>query len=119
VSKLPKALSPGECEFENNCRAYNLKPEREYFFHLTRKWRFDFAWPDEKLAVEIEGVSKFIFGRHQQKDGYTKDTEKYNAAVVLEWRVLRFTTEAVFSGEAIDTVRAILKPQKSPHETGK
>ena len=29
--------------------------EREYKFHKTRKWRFDFAYPDIQLAVEIDG----------------------------------------------------------------
>jgi hypothetical protein len=30
-------------------------PTREYVFAPPRKWRFDFAWPDIKLAVEING----------------------------------------------------------------
>lgn len=58
---------------------------REYRFHPTRKWRFDFAIPELKLAVEIEGR-----GRHQTVDGFRKDCEKYNAALLLGWRVLRF-----------------------------
>tara|TARA_R110002126_G_scaffold288065_2_gene441348 strand:+ start:900 stop:1049 length:150 start_codon:yes stop_codon:yes gene_type:complete len=28
-------------------------PEAEYRFHPTRRWRFDFARPDKKLAVEV------------------------------------------------------------------
>ncbi len=58
---------------------------REYRFHPTRMWRFDFAWPQIKLAVEIEGR-----GRHQSFVGFNKDIEKYNEAVRLGWRVLRF-----------------------------
>jgi very-short-patch-repair endonuclease len=61
------------------------RPEREYRFHPTRRWRFDFAWPAEKLAVEIEGR-----GRHQTFIGFRNDCEKYNAALLLGWRVLRF-----------------------------
>lgn len=57
---------------------------REHRFHSERKWRFDFAWPDQKVALEIEG-----WGRHQTFDGYRKDCEKYNAATLLGWRVLR------------------------------
>jgi very-short-patch-repair endonuclease len=59
--------------------------EREYRFHPTRKWRFDFAWPAYKVAVEIDGR-----GRHQTVDGVRKDCEKHNEAVILGWAVLRF-----------------------------
>jgi hypothetical protein len=111
LNKLPKALSPGEEQFALLCRVHFHpvnQPEREYCFHLTRRWRFDFAWPDKKIGVEIEGVGRFTFGRHQQKEGYAKDLEKYNAATLAGWRVLRFTTEMVFAGGVIDDVEALL-----------
>ncbi len=60
-------------------------PLQEYRFHPTRRWRFDLAWPSVKLAVEIEGR-----GRHQTFMGFAKDAEKYNAALLLGWRVLRY-----------------------------
>mgnify|MGYP006149714629 CR=1 FL=1 len=31
------------------------EPVKEHKFHPKRKWRLDLAWPEEKLAVEIEG----------------------------------------------------------------
>lgn len=65
-------------------------PVREYPFHPTRKWRFDFAWPDVKVAVEIEG-GIYKIGRHQRPEGFRKDCEKYNEATRLGWSVLRFT----------------------------
>lgn len=34
---------------------------REYRFHSVRKWRFDFAVLDYKIAIEVEGV--FFFKR--------------------------------------------------------
>ena len=64
------------------------EPVREFRFHATRKWRFDFAWPEQKVAVEIEGLGG---GRHQRRGGFIKDAEKYNAAQVAGWRVLRYT----------------------------
>lgn len=60
-------------------------PEREYAFFDSRRWRFDFAWPAIKLAVEIEGR-----GRHQTVVGFRNDCEKYNTAIAEGWRVLRF-----------------------------
>jgi len=55
-----------------------------------KDWRFDFAWADKKIAVEIEG-GVWARGRHTRGDGYTKDCEKYNAAQRHGWVVLRYT----------------------------
>jgi hypothetical protein len=63
ISRIPRAESPGECEFALHCRIYKLTPEREYQFDSSRKWRIDFAWPDRKLAVEIESSVHRIKGR--------------------------------------------------------
>lgn len=72
------------------------RPQREHGFHPTRKWRFDFAWPARKLAVEIEGGICMRKGRmqghHVHPKQYTADCRKYNAAQKLGWRVLRYTT---------------------------
>ena len=67
------------------------EPEPEYRFHPDRKWRFDLAWPDCRLAVEIEGLTRGG-GRHQRPRGYTHDCEKYREAAKLGWRVLRDTS---------------------------
>ncbi len=67
-----------------------LTPIREYRFHPTRKWRFDFAWPDYKVAVEVEGVLwQGGGGRHQRVQGFLRDAEKYEAATLLGWTVYR------------------------------
>lgn len=62
----------------------------EHKFHPSRRWRYDFAWPDSKVAVEIEG-GVYISGRHNQGAGYESDIEKYNESVILGWKVIRFT----------------------------
>lgn len=67
-------------------------PAREFRFHPTRKWRFDFAWTDLKLAVEIDGGS-FVGGGHNRGAQQAKDYDKMNAAVSLGWRVLRFNSK--------------------------
>lgn len=64
-------------------------PVREYKFHPTRKWRIDFAWPEVKLAVEIEGAV-WVQGRHTRGSGFVKDIEKYNALTELGWSLLRY-----------------------------
>ncbi len=62
--------------------------EREYRFHPTRRWRFDWSWPKSKLAVEIDGGQWVGRGGRHNSD---KDREKLNAAAALGWRVLRFS----------------------------
>lgn len=65
-------------------------PVTEYKFHPVRKWRFDFAYPERKIAIECEGAV-WTQGRHTRGGGYQKDCEKYNAATILGWRVLRYS----------------------------
>jgi very-short-patch-repair endonuclease len=82
-------------------------PECEVRFHPTRKWRFDFAWEAQSLAVEFEGAV-FAGGRHSRGVGFSGDADKYNAAVLLGWRVLRFTERQVKDGSAVVTIRLAL-----------
>lgn len=79
------------------------KPEREYRFCPDRRWRLDFAWPDRKLAVEVEGAV-WASGRHTRGSGYVGDLEKYNRAAVDGWTVLRFTTEDVRDDTAVTEI---------------
>lgn len=64
-------------------------PTPEYQFHPVRKWRLDFAWPEHKLAVEIEG-GIWDTGGHNRAIGFLQDIEKYNALTEAGWRLLRF-----------------------------
>jgi len=90
-------------------RTYKLpKPEREIKFHPVRKWRFDFAWPDQFVAVEVEGGT-WSGGRHTTGVGFRNDCEKYNAATALGWRVYRFTSDQVKSGMAIKQISEVIK----------
>jgi len=82
-------------------------PSREYRFAPPRRWRFDFAWPAIKLAVEVEGGT-WSGGRHTRGAGFAKDCEKYNAAASLGWRVLRFTKEMIEDRTAIEMIRGAL-----------
>lgn len=101
----PGLTSRGESKLEllfaSHLRCTNLPaPVREFHFHPTRKWRTDFAWPDHRLLVEIEG-GHWSGGRHTRGAGFEADCEKYNAAVQLGYRVLRFTGRMVKDGTAI------------------
>ena len=65
-------------------------PEREYAFARPRKFRFDFAWPVHRVALEIEGAA-FVRGRHTRGAGFATDCFKYSLAAASGWIVLRVT----------------------------
>ena len=64
----------------------------ELQFHHTRKFRFDWAIPSLKIAIEYEGLFSKKSG-HTTVTGYTKDCDKYNLALLNGWKVLRYTAK--------------------------
>jgi very-short-patch-repair endonuclease len=83
-------------------------PEREVKFHPRRKWRFDLAWREQRVAVEVEGGA-WTNGRHVRGAGYLSDCEKYNQAQLMGWIVLRFCPDQVMSGECFPTIKQALE----------
>lgn len=95
------------------CRFAELPiPVAEYRFHPVRKWRFDFAWPSERLAVEVNGGAFAAGGgRHTRGAGFRSDAEKLAEAAILGWRVIPVLPEQIRSGLALELVRRALAPQ--------
>ena len=83
------------------------RPEREYQFDADRRYRFDFAWPDVKVACEVEGGT-FIQGRHVRGKGFEGDCEKYNLAACLGWRVIRVTSKMIHDGRALKWIERVM-----------
>ena len=82
------------------CQAVGIPaPEAEYRFAPPRRWRIDFAWPDQKLALEVEG-GIWIAGRHNRGSGFLGDMEKYNTLAMMRWHLLRVTPSEIKSGAA-------------------
>lgn len=84
-------------------------PERELKFHPVRKWRFDFCWCSELVALEIEG-GVFSGHGHRSIGKFLGDLEKYNEAALLGWTVLRCTTDDLKSGAAFALLKRALQP---------
>jgi very-short-patch-repair endonuclease len=87
------------------------EPIREHrFMAPTRQFRFDFAWPDQKIAVEVEGGT-FSKGksRHTTGSGFHNDAIKYNYAVLYGWRVLRGDVKMVESGELVNALERVMR----------
>lgn len=93
------------------CRAHKLPepvPEFEFAIEVGRKFRFDYAWPIHRVAVEIDGgIWKKGGGAHSHPANIERDIEKGNLAVILGWRVLRYAPEDLSA--AIPDLRGLLK----------
>ena len=76
----------------------------EFKFHSVRRWRFEYAHEEKKIAVEIEGGA-FSGGRHTRGTGFIKDMEKYNAAAKLGWRLFRYTPQQ--TAELMDDMKGL------------
>jgi hypothetical protein len=87
-------------------------PETEFAFALPRKWRMDFAWPDAKVFLEVDG-GIWTRGRHTRGAGWLKDTEKLNTAAAMGWRYLRCTPQTLHDLELIATIKTALSLQSS------
>ena len=78
-------------------------PRSEYVFYYGRKFAADYAFPEQKLLIEIDGgVYGFRFtdkdgnkswrrGGHSSISGQLADMEKTNYAAMAGYRVMRFT----------------------------
>ena len=86
--------------------------EIEYHFaRPDREWRFDFAWPGYKLALEVQGGT-WKSGAHSRGRGYEADREKINWAEIHGWHVLEATTDMVADGRALTTIEAWFNPAR-------
>jgi len=97
--------------FAFQCRARKMpEPVRQFAFaaELGRKWRADFAWPDYKLLLEVQGAV-FTGGRHTRGAGYSAECERRAAAVGLGYAIIEATTAQVRSGKAAQWAGTALK----------
>lgn len=84
----------------------------EHRFHPIRKWRFDFACLEYKIAIEQEG-GIHTGGRHVRGKGYTNDMEKYSEASVMGWILIRRTPSQMMTGETLELIRRAIELRKS------
>ena len=82
-------------------------PVREHLFAKPRRFRFDFAWPDRKVALEVEGGT-WVNGAHNRGAHFESDAVKYSEAALLGWTVLRVTAAMVNDGRALALVERAL-----------
>ena len=116
-------------------RSLNRCVIQEYQFHKPRRWKFDFAFIDEMVAIEYEGgVFRPLMcykcrngkircnrcggpihgtgGFHQSPKIMLSNMEKYNTASVDGWRLIRVCPPMVRSGYAWTVVEQALGIEK-------
>ena len=120
----------GYISLDRQCKAIGLpEPVKEFRFHPHRLWRFDYAWPELRLALEVEGgvfarkgatkcdkCGLVPAGRHATGAGFLGDIEKYNAATRYGWRLVRVTPQMMRTGEALALVETVIGALRSPLE---
>ena len=101
-------------EFQMRAVGITKTMVREHVFAPPRRWRFDFAWPDLMVALEVEGGS-WIRGGHNRGADFERNAEKYNEAALQGWLLIRVTTNMIKDGRAVAVaeraVRARLERQ--------
>lgn len=68
-------------------------------------WRFDRAWPDLKIAVEIDG-GNWMGGRHTRGAGFEGDLRKINCAQDMGWLVYRYTI-SMLERDSVGCIRQV------------
>jgi len=84
-----------------------MKVVKEYAFHPTRKWRFDYCIPEAMIAIEVEGGA-YTQGRHTRGKGFIADMDKYNEAAILGWCLIRVTPDKLMTSKTIDMIKKAL-----------
>jgi very-short-patch-repair endonuclease len=109
-------LSKSEYELEllSQIRLVGLpEPTREFKAIQGRRFKWDFAYPDKKILIEVQG--DIWAGRRGEQSGHTsgtgltRDYEKNNLAILNGWKVLYFSGEMVMSGYAVRVIEEVLK----------
>jgi hypothetical protein len=90
------------------CRAEGLPdPVFEHRVTPARRFRFDAAWPDQHVALEVNG-GVFTRGRHTRGAGYVRDMEKMNLSQSLGWQVYQCEPRGIQDGSALQWVKAAI-----------
>lgn len=79
------------------------EPQYEFRFHVSRRWRFDLAWPKRGVALEIQG-GIWTQGRHSRGAAMLAEWEKLNTAAGLGWRILYCQPKELLKQEMAHTI---------------
>lgn len=86
------------------------EPIREYVAIPGRRFRWDFAWPNFRLLLEVQGGT-WGKGAHSGGVGASRDCEKGNLATCAGWRTLAVTTDQIRKGQAVRFLQAFFNDE--------
>ena len=96
------------------CRSdLNVECVKEFKFHPKRRWRFDYAIPEHRIALEVEG-GVWTNGRHTRPQGFLGDIEKYNTATLMGWRVFRTTPDDLLRTATLNLLKQAISGDFDP-----
>lgn len=103
---MKKTPAPQNDTFTRLCQAeLHTECVKEYRFYKPRMWRFDYALPAHKIAIEVEG-GVWTRGRHVRPVGFLNDITKYNTAALCGWRLFRTTPQKLLTTEFLNLLKA-------------
>lgn len=84
------------------------EPVFEHKFCDDRKWRFDVAFVEHRVAVEIDG-GIWIGGGHNRGAQIKKTWEKENEAQIMGWKILKCEPEDLCLVSTTDMIKRALE----------
>lgn len=96
---LPKSQSALRLEQQLQAFPPHVK---EWFPIAGRNFRLDYAWPDEKVAIELQG------GVHRIKGKWVRDFEKRALLMIAGWRVLELDGKSIKEERSVEWLKALL-----------
>lgn len=100
---VPRPIVTLEGRLAQQMIAAGLKFERQYKWCPGRKFRADYAMPERKLLIELDGAV------HRIKAQWKRDIIKRQLAITHGWTMLPIATDQVRSGTAVDVIQGALK----------
>ncbi len=108
-SRQPANLTKIRDIFTTICKTdLHVECVKEHRFHPKRMWRFDYAIPEHKIAIEVEG-GVWTGGRHTRPQGFLGDIAKYNTATLMGWRVFRVTPEDLYRTATLNLIKQAIQ----------
>jgi hypothetical protein len=71
------------------CQGFGIPAPVVEFRHIPgRRFRLDYAWPDHRIGLEVQG-GIWTRGKHSRGAGQKIDMEKNNLGILNGWRVFQ------------------------------
>lgn len=82
----------------------------EFYFSVEKMYRLDYAFPDAKFGIEVNGG---IWARgksgHSSGTGIKRDMDKANLLTCLGWRFISVTPSDLYKESTISMIKKILR----------